>query len=157
MDPSEQIPEHQLEVCLVVPPRQPVHAGSGVALERVERNPEQVERDMVEERGEPFLPPLPCRLPYAAQRLGHAPPVLRPARALLAHVPLGPRPWLHRLRRRATSGFVRRLHGYYGEVRLLGFVHHRLRLLAFPARTSDAPPAKPKISRFPYKELPPGI
>src|SRR5215469_14442560 len=75
-------------------------------------------------------------------------------RALLAHVPLGPRPWLHRLRRRDTSGFVRRLPSYYGEVRLLGFVHHRLRLLAFPARTGNAPPAKPKISRFPYKELP---
>ena len=75
-------------------------------------------------------------------------------RALLAHVPLGPRPWLHRLRGRATSGFVRRLHCYYGEVRLLGFVHHRLRLLAFPARTGSTPPAKPKISRFPYKKLP---
>src|SRR5439155_12375378 len=65
----------------------------------------------------------------------------------------GPHPWLHRLRCRATSGFVRRLHGYYGEVRLLGFVHHRLRLLAFSARTGNALPAKPKISRFPYKEL----
>jgi len=31
-------------------------------------------------------------------------------------------------------------------------VHHRLRLLAFPARTGNAPPAKPKISRFPNKE-----
>src|SRR5271169_5687474 len=75
-------------------------------------------------------------------------------RALLAHVSLGPRPWLHRLRRRVTSGFVPRLHGYYGEVRLLGFVHHRLRLLAFPARTGSVPPAKPKISRFPYKKRP---
>jgi hypothetical protein len=28
--------------------------------------------------------------------------------------------------------FVRRLHSYYGEVRLLGFVHHRLRFLTFP-------------------------
>jgi len=35
-------------------------------------------------------------------------------------------------------GFVRRLHGYYGGVRLLTIVHHRLRLLAFPTRTSAA-------------------
>src|SRR5580704_1585007 len=31
----------------------------------------------------------------------------------------------------AWSSFVRRLHSYYGEVRLLMIVHHRLRLLAF--------------------------
>jgi hypothetical protein len=61
-------------------------------------------------------------------------PVLSPARALLARIPLGPRPWLHQLR----SGWhrlVRRLHSYYGGVRLPAPVHHRLRLLAFPMRT----------------------
>jgi hypothetical protein len=31
---------------------------------------------------------------------------------------------------------VRRLHGYYGGVRLPASVHHRLRLLAFPMRTA---------------------
>jgi transposase len=31
--------------------------------------------------------------------------------------------------------FVRRLHSYYGEVRLLASVHHRLRFLTFPMRT----------------------
>ena len=50
-------------------------------------------------------------MPYAIQRLGHASPVLCPVRALLAHVPLGPRPWLHRLRRR-SPGLVRRLRSY---------------------------------------------
>jgi hypothetical protein len=49
---------------------------------------------MVEERGELFLLPLPCGLPYAAQRLGHANPALRPVRALMIRVPLGRRPWL---------------------------------------------------------------
>ena len=51
-----------------------------------------------------FLP-LPCDLSYAFQRLGHAFPVLRPARALLARVPLGPGPSLHRLRRRSPGFF----------------------------------------------------
>src|SRR6516162_10782582 len=34
--------------------------------------------------------------------------------------------------------FVRRLHSYYDEVRLLVSVHHRLWLLAFPMRAAGA-------------------
>ena len=78
-----QIHEVSLKVCLVVPPRQPVHAGGGITPEREERFPEQIDAEVVEERGEPFLLPVPCGCPYAIQRLGHAFPVLRPARALL--------------------------------------------------------------------------
>jgi hypothetical protein len=38
------------------------------------------------------------------------------------------------------------LHGYYDGVRLLGFVHHRARLLVFPMRTGGVhPPAKPDL------------
>ena len=64
--------------------------------------------NVVQERGELLLPPLPCGIPHTLQRMGHAFPDLRPARALLARVPLGPRPSLHRLRRR-LPGFVRQL------------------------------------------------
>ena len=73
---------------------------------------------------------------------------------MLVRVPLGPRPWLHRLRRR-DPGFVRGLHSYYGGVRLLLIVHRRLRLLTFPPRTiwPRGPMADQEISRFPYKEL----
>src|SRR6202051_669673 len=89
----------------------------------------------MEERGDLLLLPLPCTLPYAPQRLCHGSPVLCPARALLTHIPLGPRPWLHQLRSR-LPGLVRRLHSYYGGGRLLTIVPHRLRLLFFPPRTS---------------------
>src|SRR6516162_1030357 len=73
-------------------------------------------------------------------------PALRPARALLARIPLGLRPSLHWLRRsylhrgllRRVFRVVRRLHSYYGEVRLPTPVHHRLRLLTFPIRTRSA-------------------
>ena len=44
---------------------------------------------------------------------------------------------------------------HYGGVRLLMIVHHRLRLLAFPTRTSAARVlalADHEISRFPSKE-----
>src|SRR5215831_16787854 len=133
MDPSVQILEPELKIRLVVLPRDAIHPGGGFALQRVERRLQGIDVDVVEKRGEPLLS-LPCCLSYAVQRLGHANPALRPVRALLAHVPLGPRPWLHRLRSR-LPGLVRRLRRYYAGVRLLWIVHQRLRLLAFPPRT----------------------
>ena len=75
-------------------------------------------------------------VPYALQRLCHACPVLSPARALPARIPLGLGPSLHRLRRRSLRS-VRRLQSYYGLVRRPAPVHHRLRLLAFPMRTGQ--------------------
>src|SRR5205823_9666836 len=56
-------------VCLVVLPRQPIHARRGVFFEFEERLFKQVRADMMEERGEPLLLPFPCDLPYAFQRL----------------------------------------------------------------------------------------
>jgi hypothetical protein len=69
MNPLMQISEVSVKVCFVGPPRQSINAGGGIAFERKERHPEQVDTDVVEERSE-FLPlPLPCGLPYAFQRL----------------------------------------------------------------------------------------
>src|SRR5262245_60684668 len=48
------------------------------------------------------------------------------------------RSYLHRGLLRRVLRFVRRLHSYYGEVRLPTPVHHRLRLLTFPMRTRSA-------------------
>ena len=129
-----QILDPEFEIRLVVLPRHAIHAGTGLALKRLERRPERIDTDVVEERGGLFLLLLPRGLPYAAQRLGHASPALRPVRALLIRVPLGPGPWLRRFRHR-SPGFVRRLRGYYAGVRLLWVVHQRLRLLTFPLRT----------------------
>src|SRR5258705_2104065 len=53
----------------VVLPRYPVDARSRVPLQREERGTEHCRVDVVEERGEPLLPPLLCGLPYALQRL----------------------------------------------------------------------------------------
>src|SRR3974390_522015 len=148
MDPVVQILELTLKVCLVVRPYQPIHTGRSVFLKFEERLFEQFDAEMVKERGELLLLPFLRDFPYAFQRLCHAYPTLRPARALLAHISLGPRPWLHRLRcsrlcRRLLRGelfrFVRRLLSYYGGVRLLVSVHHRLRLLTSPMRTVSLP------------------
>jgi|KBSSwiStaDraftv2_1062776.scaffolds.fasta_scaffold91158_1 hypothetical protein len=69
MDPRGQISEVSVKVCLVCPPRYPVHSGSGIAFEREECIPEQGDADVVEERGELLLLPQPCGLPYAIERL----------------------------------------------------------------------------------------
>src|SRR3954454_13427682 len=112
-DPRVQRLDPAIEVRLVGPPGQPVHAGGGVAPEREERLPEQARAEVVEERGEPLPPPVPRRSSHAGPPPGHARPVLSPARAPLVRVPLGPRPSLPRLRRR-SPGRVRRLPRYYG-------------------------------------------
>src|SRR5215470_13267962 len=52
--------------------------------------------------------------------------------------------------------FVRRLHRYYDEVRLLVSVHHRLWLLAFPMRTiplTQHLTARHEISQVPMRSL----
>ena len=52
--------------------------------------------------------------------------------------------------------FVRRLHSYYDEVRLLVSVHHRLRLLTFPMRTvllTQHLTARPETSQVPMRSL----
>ncbi len=64
-----QVLKIALKVLLVIPPRQRVHAGSGILFEFVERLVEQVVADMVEERDEPLLLPFLCDFPYALQRL----------------------------------------------------------------------------------------
>src|ERR1700716_1485867 len=57
--------------------------------------------------------------------------------------------------RSGSLRFVRRLLSYYDGVRLLGLLHHRLRLLVFPMRTYGVrPQVKPETSLFPSKELP---
>jgi len=72
----------------------------------------------------------------------------------MAHIPLGPCPWLHQLRCRSLR-FVRRLPSYYGRVRLLGSVRHRLRLLTFPMRAGSgkAAPVRPETSQLPMRSL----
>jgi len=86
--PCVQTRESTLEVRLVRSPRQPVDARRGILLEFEVCLPEMFDADVMEERGELFLLPLPCDLTYALQRLLQF-PVLRPARALLVRIPLG--------------------------------------------------------------------
>ena len=115
MDPFMQVLDPGIEVRFIGLPCQPVDPRCGVSLQCEERRSQHRLIEMVKERGEPFLLALPRGLSYALQRLCHACPVLRPARALLTRVSLGLGPSLHRLRR-LLPGFVRKLRRYYGQV-----------------------------------------
>jgi hypothetical protein len=69
MDPCMQILKLALKVRLIVPPCQAVHSRSRALFQFEERLFEMIRADVVEERGELLLFPLPCYLPYAFQPL----------------------------------------------------------------------------------------
>src|SRR5215471_12467571 len=153
LDPCVLIQEVGLPVRRIGLPCQPVHARGRFPLDGKESVPQQFDVDMVEERSEPLLLPFPCGLSYARQHLWHGSPALRPARVMLVRIPLGPSPWLHRLRG-GSLRLVRQLRSYYGWVRLPAFVHHRLSVL--PSRCGPVaellwPNAgSPKFRRDPF-------
>jgi hypothetical protein len=69
MDPIAQIFDPAIEIGFVVLPPHPIDARRRVPLQREERGTQHCAVEVVEERGEPLLPPLLCGLPYALQRL----------------------------------------------------------------------------------------
>src|SRR5215510_7705581 len=69
LDPSMQVLEIALKVCLVVVQRKPIYARRTIRLEFEERFFEHIDVDVVEERGEPLLLPFSRDFPYAFQRL----------------------------------------------------------------------------------------
>ena len=140
----------------VVAPHFAVHSRGRIPAQGQKRVPKEVDRHVVQERGEPNLPVLSCELAYTVQRTRHAlHPALSPGRVLLIRVPLGQAPSLHPLRGR-RSGVVRRLPGYYEPVRLPTSVHRRLATSVFPARPAPhhRGVGRHGISRFPFKKRP---
>src|ERR1700740_406729 len=97
-------------------------AASGIGLARAEAMLAAGSRVVMVDRNETARKALSNKYGDAA---------LRPVRALLIRIPLGPCPLLRRLRRR-WPGFVRRLPSYYGRVRLLRIVHRRARAPPLP-------------------------
>src|SRR6266851_6726707 len=155
LDPLGEVAEVFLRLLAVVPPRLPVHARRRLSLEAEVGGAQRLEvADMVQERGEPHLP-IPNRsLTYPLQRTERTLPALNPGRVLLGQVPFSQSPSLHPLRRRLPD-LVRRLHRYYGTVRLPELVHRRRTSLDFPTRPA-APSAagEPRASRFSCEVFP---
>ena len=62
-----QILKIGLQVCLVVLPCQTIHPGRSLTLKRLERLPQQIDGDMVQQCGERLLRPQPCTVPDTVQ------------------------------------------------------------------------------------------
>jgi hypothetical protein len=94
-------------------------------------------------------------LPHTVQSRGHALPALCRTHVGWNDVLLRLRPSLPGLRRRRLPFLVRLVHGYYGTVRLLQYVHvrrsvHGLRgpvLIGRPRRPGDLPVLVPVVSQ----------
>ncbi len=115
MHSSVQGDEIALEVLPVVGPRDAVDAGRGLALERLVRVAESLDRHVVKERRESLLLIPRCCFAHTVERTLRVYPALSPGRVLLSHVPRRCAPSLHPLLRSGTS-VVRRLRRYYERI-----------------------------------------
>src|SRR5713101_7495931 len=117
MDSAMQVYQLLIQVSRVLLPRHAIYSGRSVPLQRVEAAPQQLGRDVVEQRGEP-RPLVPtCCFTHTEQVARRAGPAPRPGRGRLPDVLLGRSPSLHALRR-WPSTVVRALRRYYATVRL---------------------------------------
>src|SRR5579871_6879156 len=112
----------------IFPPRLTIHSGCGLFLQTTITFPQQVHRDMVQQRREPFLFPFSCNSSHTSKSRRHAVFLaLSRGHGVLHGVLLGPPPSLRALLLYFHT-LVRTLHRYYAAVRLLTSVHARLRL-----------------------------
>src|SRR5271167_857308 len=155
LEPRRQILKVALQVLSIVLPGLAIYSRSSVSLDRKICRPQSLDVVyMVQKRGELLLLILLRYLTYPLERAVHTVPALCPECVAFERVPLGPAPSLHRLRSH-SFGFVRRLHRYYGSVRLPISVHRRLRSFDCPTRSADlAITEADGISRFPSKVHP---
>src|SRR5467141_2143340 len=150
LQPFGKILEVSLQRLAVVPPRLPVHTGSGFLLQSEVGHPQCFQVvDVVQKRREPQLLILSCCLTYPLQRTRRVRPARCPGRVLLWQVPFGQTLSLHPLRDR-LPGLVRGLLRYCRSVRLPRSVRHRRTSLDFPTRPkATAALGEHGISRFP--------
>jgi hypothetical protein len=106
-----------VEVRHVFLPCHSVDPGSGVLRCRAERLLQSLDGEVMQEGGELLLLVAPCSVRYALQRLRRVGPALCQERALLDRIPLGPRPWLHRLRPGSLQFVRERYANYRNEIR----------------------------------------
>src|SRR5215467_13967012 len=70
VDPAVQISEPTFQPSLILPPSDAVHSWCGLTLQGVKAIPEQSDRQMVKQSGEPHLLPVPCCPAHTRQPLG---------------------------------------------------------------------------------------
>src|SRR6185312_7698360 len=144
VDPSAKVADVIREPLFVLRHRYPIDPRAGLPLLSSKRPKQSVLVDVVQQGREPGLGSLlGCRVhPIEVRRQGN--PALCPDPGPLARAPLGLAPSLH------TSRFLRRLHRYYGPVRLP--TSARTAALAVPCRcppleTNPVDPVGPLMFR----------
>jgi hypothetical protein len=152
--PGVEVDQPLLQSPSVLLPRHSIHSGRSLLLQLVVAVPQQRNRDVVQQGGEPYLLILACYLSYTVQSTKRGEPALRPGRGGLADVLPGRSPSLQSLPRRLPRG-VRSLRRYCATVRLPCNVHVRLLAhgLLRPARPSSATGVA-GVSRFSRLEFP---
>src|SRR5215469_1073958 len=145
MNPAVQISNSIFQPGFILLPTYAIDSRRSLTLKCVETVAEELDFQMVEQRGEPFLLSFPCCFPHTVQSLGHANPALCQVHAWLIDVLLRLCPSLPSLRRKWPS-LVRLIHRYYGTARLLRHVHVRRSVyglrgpaLNLPRRVGDLP------------------
>ena len=123
--PLVQILQLRFEIFPVGPPRHAIDPRRCVTLQCDVALSEQIDGDVMQQRGEPHCLALSRRLAHGCQPVRRGSPARCPDRGRLTAVLLGRGPSLHDLRRGQTL-FVQSLRGYYDLVQLLIPVHaHR--------------------------------
>src|SRR5665213_610176 len=122
MDSAMQIRQLLIEVRLILFPRHAVDSRRSLPLQSVKAFPQQIDGNVVEQRGEPRPLIFTCCLTHTKQAAPPADPALCPGRGRLLDVLLGRLPSLHALRQRLPA-VVRALRRYYATVRLPTGVH----------------------------------
>ena len=130
---SMQVQEVRLQVLGVFGPRHLVDARRGGLLQSEESRPQNIDADMMQERGQlasySWLQPLVCEPAHVTRLPGSA-----SDRGLLVRILLIPAPWLHLLLSSHAASFA----GFtatMGRSDFSGRVHRRLRPPAFSARS----------------------
>src|SRR6516165_10058094 len=129
-----QIRKFLFEIFSVGLPRHAVDAWRRVSLKYAVTLLQEVDGDVMQKCGEPYILALSCRLAHGGKPVRRGPPALCPGRGRPAAVPLGRGPFLHGLRR-GRALFVRLLHRSYSLVRLLIRVRAHRSAVAFMGRS----------------------
>ena len=103
MDSAVQICQLLIQVRLVLLPRHAIDSWCSSSLQGVEALPQQMDGDVVEQRGEPRPLIFACCLTHTKQVAQLADPALSPGRGRLPDVLLGRLPSLHALRQRLPA------------------------------------------------------
>src|ERR1700677_566974 len=122
MDSAMKILQLLIQGRFVLVPRHTIDSGRRISLQGVVAVPQQIDSNVVEQRGEPRPLVLTCCLTHTKQVAQLADPALSPGRGRLSDVLLGRLPSLHALRWRLPT-VVRTLRRYYATVRLPTYVH----------------------------------